>query len=67
MLCAGIAHLSHSFGGLFRGVFEHYRDVIDPADPACGFGQKFQLASRVHYCYYYSIARMLGASPLVAL
>ena len=53
MLCASLAHLSHSFGGLIGGVFEHYRDIIDPADAASGFDQNFQLASRVHfYCSY---------------
>ena len=38
---------SHSSAGVFGGVFEHFRDVLDPADPASGFDLLFHLASRV--------------------
>ena len=38
---------SHSSAGVFGGVFEHYRDVLDPADPASGFDLLFHLASHM--------------------
>ena len=38
---------SHSSAGIYDGVFEYYRDVLDPADPASGFDLFFELASRV--------------------
>ena len=59
---------SHSSAGVFGGVFEHYRDVLDPADPASGFDLFFHLASRVALGDIpASVARMLGTSRLVAL
>ena len=54
--------------GVFGGVFEHYRDILDPADPASGFDLLFHLASRVAQGGIpASVARMLGTSQLVAL
>ena len=32
---------SHSSAGIFGGVFEHYRDVLDPVDPVSGFDLLF--------------------------
>ena len=59
---------SHSSASVFGGVFEHYRDVLDPADPASGFDLLFHLASRVAQGgILTSLARMLGTSRLVAL
>ena len=59
---------SHSSAGVFGGVFEHYRDVLDPADPASGFDLFFHLASRVALGdIRASVARMLGTSRFVAL
>ena len=52
----------------FGGVFEHFRDVPDPVDPASGFDLLFHLASRVAQGDIpSSVARMLGTSRLVAL
>ena len=49
-------------------MFEHYRDVLDPADPANGFDLLFHLASRVAQGGIPpSLAHMLGTSRLVAL
>ena len=60
--------LSHSSASVFGGVFEHYRDVLDPADPASGFDLLFHLASRVAQGGIpASVARKLGTSRLVAL
>ena len=59
---------SHSSTGVFGGVFEHFRDVLDPVDPASGFDLLFHLASRVAQGGIpTSVARMLGTSRLVAL
>ena len=59
---------SHSSAGVYGGVFEHYRDVLDPADPASGFDLFFHLASRVaRGDIPHSVAQMLGTSRLVAL
>ena len=59
---------SHSFVGVFGGVFEHYRDALDPADPAIGFDLLFQLAARVaRRDILASVARLLGASRLISL
>ena len=59
---------SHSSVGVYGGVFEHYRDVLDPADPASGFDLLFELASRVaRGDIPHSVAQMLGTSRLVAL
>ena len=58
----------HSSAGVFGGVFEHYRDALDPADPASGFDLLFQVAARVvRGDILASVARMLGASRLIAL
>ena len=59
---------SHSSAGVFGGVFEHYRDVLDPVDPASGFDLFFRVASCVaHWDIPAPVARMLGTSRLVAL
>ena len=58
----------HSSAGVFGGVFEHYRDALDPATPASGFDLLFQVAARVaRGDIRASIARLLGASRLIAL
>ena len=59
---------SHSSAGVFGAVFEHYRDVLDPADPASGFDLLFRVASCVARGDIPAhVARMLGTSRLVAL
>ena len=59
---------SHSFARVFGGVFEHFRDVLDPANPASGFDLLFHLVSRVAQGDIPTyVARMLGTSQLLAL
>ena len=59
---------SHSAAGLSGMVFEHFRDVLDPDDPASGFDLLFHVAAHVARGRIpASICHLLGASRLVAL